>query len=1038
MPASQPAGVACLERAYEELDLLGSDLIEAASTPPDGADPRVWREVGDWLLLGERVGAERIFFVHDDPVLVFSSLPSEASEQEIMAVYRRAWCMARPRCLFLAIGPELRVYALDDPPVAPDESDRRIEPLEIVNRGADVGVVLRRFHRDRLESGATFEDADLSRSAGRADQRLLRDVQAATAALIDSGLEARDAHALIERAILVRYLEDRGVLTHDYFEKVAGTNAGWRAALEEPASGVDFGTQSRFIRCLADWSLTYALFDRLAADFNGDLFVPDAHEQLVVTAEHLHLLRDLLQGVAGSSQEPLFLWAYDFGVVPTSLVSTMYELFYHQELDEGATNTHYTPPELVEFVLADLLRPEVLERAPTICDPACGSGIFLVEAYRRIVRYEAASTGKALSTARLRALLLERIAGCDIDESAIRLAAFSLYVAFLNYQSPQDILQADPLPPLIHRENLDGAPAPLIVADAFSPAPDTQAGEPSASAALPWRQNTFSVVVGNPPWSEPRAQSKSLGEEWAKKRGLPVGDRSPSQLFLWRALNLLEDDGVAALLVSAKVLFNVRSTSRAFRTRWLTDARVERVVNFSQVRRDFFEKAVAPFALVRFRRAQDAPDGPIVYETARPVPRGRRGSAAFARLDRRIVDQGALRNRDYLWKTYSAGSHRDAALLARLELDGRLRDLLPNEPKSQYGYQRARADERSAHRPDKQWQKLPSLANFDSWGPLRDAWLETVPHYVKFAPDSALFRGRRLLVRRGVASAFGPHARLVAEPLAFRHTTYGIPLGHRPEWEAQVALGTLLSALGRYWLYMVSGSWGTWNDEIRAEHLLDLPLRLDRDHPSTKRIVTAIEQLPYAAPLKAQLSNTPALGDVAPILVVLDQAISDLFEMTAAEHDLVNDFWAARQATGTAPVALPQNGSQDQVEMPRYLDVFRTAWRPQLAEDTELDGQLWQDPSAKIIAAVFETRHAGKPAAEARQDEDAWSAVLKRYDLALNETQADGLLTYGMVRAVTDTTIIIVKRNEHRLWSPTAAREDAEATIAQVMALQRT
>lgn len=1036
MPASRPSGAALLERAYEDLDLLGSDLIEAASTPPDGTDPRVWREVGDWLLLGERVGAERIFFVRDDPVLVFSSLPSEASEQEIMGVYRRAWCMARPRCLFLAIGPELRVYVLDSPPVAPDESDRKIEPLEIVKRAAEVGVALRRFHRDRLESGAAFEDADLSRSAGRADQRLLRDVQAATAALIETGLEARDSHALIERAILVRYLEDRGVLTDGYFEEIAGTNADWHAALNKPASGIDFGTQSLFIRCLADWSLTYALFERLATDFNGDLFVPDTHEKAVVTPEHLCLLRDLLQGVAGSSQEPLFLWAYDFGVVPTSLVSTMYELFYHQEVDGEETNTHYTPPELVEFVLADLLSPDVLERSPTICDPACGSGIFLVEAYRRIVRYDAATTGKAPSTTRLRALLLERIAGCDIDESAIRLAAFSLYVAFLNYQSPQDILQADPLPPLIHREGLDGAP--LVVADAFSPTSATQTGEPFVSTTLPWPQNTFSVVVGNPPWSEPRTRTKTLGEQWAKREKLPFGDRSPSQLFLWRALDLLADGGVATLLVSAKVLFNVRTTSRAFRTQWLTDARVERVVNFSQVRRDFFEKAVAPFALVRFRRAQDRPDGPIVYETARPVPRGRRGSAAFARLDRRIVDQSALRNRDYLWKTYSAGSHRDAAFLARLELEGRLRDLLPTKPKSQYGYQRARANDPSGHPPDKQWRALCSLANFESWGPIPNTWLEAIPEYVKFAPDSALFHDRRLLVRRGVASAFGPHARLVTEPLAFRHTTYGIPLGHRPEWEAQVALGTLLSALGRYWLYMMSGSWGTWNDEIRAEHLLDLPLRLDRDHQSTKCIIAAVEQLPHAAPLKAQLTNTPALPDVAPILAALDEAVGDLFEMNTAEHDLVNDFWEARQSSGTEAVTRSSSGTQDFSEMAHYLDVFRTAWRPQLAENTDLDGRFWQDPGAEIIASVFETRHAEEPLAEACQDEDAWSAVLERFDLVFRETQAGGLLTYGMVRAVTDSAIVIVKRNERRLWSATAAREDAEATIAQVMALQRT
>lgn len=1039
MPASEPSGTALLERAYEDLGLLGSDLIKAASTPPDGVDPRVWREVGDWLLLGDRVGAERIFFVHDDPVLVFSALPSGTSEKEIMSLYRRAWSMARPRCLFLAIGQELRVYGLDAPPVGPDESDRKIEPLEIVKRAAEVSDVLSQFHRDSLESGATFEDDNLFPSSGRADQRLLQDVQAATDALVESGLEARDAHSLIERAILIRYLEDREVLTAGYFEDIANKDAKWKAALNDPsASEVNLGAPSRFIKCLSDKDLTYALFERLARDFNGDLFVPDPHEQTVVSAGQLHLLRDLLLGVASSSQEPLFLWAYDFSVVPTSLVSTMYEFFYNQEGGEQEDNTHYTPPELVEFVLADLLQPSVLERSPKICDPACGSGIFLVEAYRRIVRYEAATAGEALSTERLRSLLLERIAGCDINESAVRLAAFSLYVAFLNYQTPHDIREAGPLPALIHRGNNAGSPAPLIVADAFPPVGDAEdAQQPNSSS--PWSQHSFDVVVGNPPWSEPRGGSKTPGELWAKKNALPVGDRSPSQLFIWRALDLLADDGVAALLISAKVLFNVRSTSQAFRNRWLSDARIDRVVNFSDVRRDYFEQAIAPFALVRFRRADGSPEGPVVYETARRVSPGRRGSLALARLDRRIVEQGALRSCGYLWKTYSAGSHLDVAFLARLELNERLRDLLPDVPKSQYGYQRAKAGEGSAHPPDAQWRDLPSLKKFDSWGPLRDEWFDdSIPSYVKFVPDPALFCENSLLVRRFVGGG-GPAARLMLEPMAFRHTIYGIPMGHRPKWHAQVALGTILSALGRYWLCMVSGSWGTWMDEIRADDLLNLPVRIDRGHPATKRIIEAVKQLPHAAPLKAQLSDVPSLPDVAPILADLDGAVEDLFELTAAERDLVNDFWASRTPAAAKPTSTSTNTSnaRSQGELSHYLEVFQEAWKPQLAGRAELDGQIWQDHRAEVIAAVFETRNPQDPSVDAQQEEDAWTAVLERYNLALrHQTRTGVLLTYGMLRAVTDSAIVIVKRDESRLWSATAAREDAEATIAQTMSLQ--
>jgi N-6 DNA Methylase len=1036
MPADSAEGAALLACAYRDLDLFGGDLVEASAVPPAGIDPDVWREVGDWLLLGARVGAERIFFVQNDPVLVFSALPKSANEKDIMALYRRAWSMARPRCLFLAVGQELRVYGLDAPPVPGDvaPSEQHIEPLEIVRRAADVSEALGQFHRNNLESGAAFEESNLSRSTGRADQRLLKDVQAASEALVESGLKASDAHALIERAILIRYLEDREVLIKGYFEDIVNGNGDWESALAgDDIARVNMGSASLFVNCLSDKTLTYELFSRLATDFNGDLFVPAPGEREIVTSDHLLLLQGLLLGTAASVEDQLFLWAYDFSVVPTSLVSTMYELFYNQEDDTNDDdNTHYTPPELVEFVLADLLSPSILKEHPGICDPACGSGIFLVEAFRRIVRFEAAAQGCALSTVDLRQILLDRIAGCDINESAIRLAAFSLYVAFLNYQTPHDIRQAGPLPRLIRRNGGHDTPAPLVVTDAFPAETGSDGG-----SSMPWSAHSFDVVVGNPPWSEPKQKAKTQGEIWAKRRQLPFGDRSPSQLFMWRALDLLTDNGVAALLVSAKVLLNVRTTSKAFRARWLQSARVEHVVNFSDVRRDFFEQAVAPFALVRFRRAPVDPNGPLVYETARRVSEGRRGSMALARLDRRIVDQAALIDCDYLWKTYSAGSHRDVALLRRLELENRLRDLRPKNPKSQYGYQRAKAGQANAHPPGQEWRDLPSLGKIDSWGPIQNKWLDSsIPEYVKFVPDPILFLDRSLLVWRFVG-ADGPAARLTSEPIAFRHTIYGIPFGHRPLWQAQVALGSILSSVGRYWLFLVSGAWGTWKDEVRVDDLLDVPVRIDRTHPATKRIVNAVKQLPKAAPFEGRLTESTNDPELDGLLTEIDDAMADLFELTTAERDLIDDFWASRTAL-TAPTSAPIPENLEGRTLSRYLETFKSAWKSHLPDDIALDEKIWKDPDAKVIAAVFEARDPGEsPQENASYDTDAWSSVLERYnpDL-LHETRAGSLVSYGMVRAVTDSAIVVLKRNEARLWSRTAAREDAEATVAQMMMLQ--
>ena len=1033
-----------LERVYTDLDLVSGTLLEVAETPAVDSDTQRWGELGDWLLLAARVKADKVFFLNDDPVLVFSSLPPESDEMAVLDCYRRTWSLARPRCLFLAVGEELRVYSLASPPRTPGPNQEPLTALEVVTRAADVGEQLGRFHRDRLESGAALEEPDLAERSGRADQQLLRDVRVATAALVKAGLTPLIAHTLIERAILVRYLEDREILTAEYFDEVESRHPGAFDSLMPEQSQPDFGQPSRFIRFLSHKGLTYDLFSQLADDFNGDLFISNPSERESVTASQLRLLRDLLQGSVGASQEPLFLWAYDFSVVPTNLISTMYELFYREEASQAHSSTYYTPPELVEFVLANVLNDQALGQEPKICDPACGSGIFLVEAYRRIVRHEMLVLGRSLSSERLRHLLLNRIAGCDIDDAAIRLAAFSLYVAFLNYQSPQDIRQAGPLPRLIHRVGSDPPRGPLVVRDAFSKLQGENTEytqiESSQDEELPWTAGSFDVVVGNPPWTELRGE-RSTSEEWAYRAGRVVGDRSPSQLFLWRALDYLADDGVAALLISAKAMLNTRSTSRMFREQWLRQVRVEHVVNFSEVRRDFFESGVAPFMLVRFRRAEQESNAMVIYETARPVPRGRRGSPALARLDRQLVSQASLRARDYLWKTYSAGSIRDEALVARLEVETRLRNWTSQQPQG-YGFQRA-TKLPPGHAPSPSLSNLRSLRTFNSWGPIREEWFETIPAFVKFVPDERLFRGQRLLVRRGVSPRFGPHARLETEPFAFRHTTYAISLDHLNPWQAKVILGILLSSIGRYWLYMVSGSWGTWMDEVRASDLLNLPLRLPSE---PDRVTRLIEEA--VGELQRPAHRMPG-HLISSQMQRLDDGVAELFELSDAERHLVADFWAAQAQESANSIDVPRSAesgfTDDDLDLHSqegiwpYLRVFLRVWNQRLSGRGHFSWNVWQDSQTGVVAVVLETRESGvhdeSPIVGGKTE--GWLEVLRRIGIQWEGFQTQSILRYGIVRAVTDTAVVVVKRDERRLWTVTSAWQDADATAAQLMSIKQ-
>jgi hypothetical protein len=165
----------------------------------------------------------------------------------------------------------------------------------------------------------------------------------------------------------------------------------------------------------------------------------------------------------------------------------------------------------------------------------------------------------------------------------------------------------------------------------------------------------------------------------------------------------------------------------------------------------------------------------------------------------------------------------------------------------------------------------------------------------------------------------------------------------------------------------------------------------------------------------------------------------ELFELTEAERDLVADFWAGRAELATAGVQLDQEIDTLDPLLAGYLRVFADVWRAQLPGRFRLDARVWSDPDAAVIAAVFDIASADvapAPAASSRERQ-AWSDVLSGYALEGRETRSGSLLTHGMVRAVAGSTIVLVKRNEQRLFSRTAAREDAEATIAQAMALGR-
>jgi hypothetical protein len=391
---------------------------------------------------------------------------------------------------------------------------------------------------------------------------------------------------------------------------------------------------------------------------------------------------------------------------------------------------------------------------------------------------------------------------------------------------------------------------------------------------------------------------------------------------------------------------------------------------------------------------------------------------------------------------YAWGNHRDEALLARLDIEDRLGSALPSDgPRPGYGYQRGPAE------PSAGLKALPSLKTFAPWGHLDPSDFEAPPTGTKRQPDERLYDGQRILVKRGVSGTFGPYSRLVEEPLSFRHQIYCLPMHSAEPWQARVVAGILLSSLGRYRLFMTSSAWGMWYDQVYLHEVLDLPVRVRRENPATERLVAAVDQL-RGLPSQPSLAPSTSLGPdpfaLRRVLHDLDTAVFDLFDLADEERDLVVDFWARFTGQRTS---LPLSGAvashgieppDDHDDVSRYLQTFLGEWNDLLwTREARLDWEVVRDPNVPVTAAVFRVIRADGESAHESNMPRRWREALNRFAKASDLQQDSGERLYreGLLRAVSDNSIVIVKRDELRLWTRSAAREDAEATLLQATML---
>ena len=1034
-----------LDRLYDTLDFNEKSLLTVSESPCQGLSVENWMEKGEWLSAANRAGANKVFFVENNPIAVFAKCGLGTYEKE--KTYNRIWCLGRPRILFLASPGELSVIDLAQKPIdlskVENNAERpRLKLLETVSEINEISQKLQDFHREHIESGRIFGDNRFGNINNRADKALIRDLKSVRRELMEHGLageKLKYAHALIGRSIFIRYLEDRKIISKDYFYRLANKEHAVLLNADLPSVGYD-APDSYYAKVLSDKAFTYGLFNALAKDFNGDMFPNVCEEEKFVTQEHLNLVQGLLYGDVGI-QMRLFFYSYRFDIIPLDLISSIYEEFYDSSANEDKKKgkarldgAYYTPPVLAEFTVSQVLTQEELEKKPRILDPACGSGIFLVEAYRRIVRHNWYKNNKRPDFGSLNKILKTQIAGIEKEEEAARVAAFSLYLAMLHYLEPPDITkyieQGNRLPNLLVSENDTEDDFQCIwVGNAFNMS--------AINKKTLWGQRfgdgQFDIIISNPPWGS----DDEVMLKWVDDNKKIISNNDSSQSFLWKYLDLLKNGGKVAALIPTAVLIGFNA--QIFRKKWMDAVKIEKAFNFSHVRKFFFKGAINPFVLLVFSNKTQE-DQPVVYWSAKQIVAFNKTQAIlFSKYDMHYLFDEDLAAGD-LWKTYYFGRYYDRKFVKWLQSKTCL-ELYLDKKNTGLGYRN--------HKKVKVNEKLKELETLTS---LESSYerLELEPSPEKLENYGAIgaYYGMRVLVKEGIKEKGLPKGRIIAqfsdEAFSFCRKIYGLKLLEQSQEKYKVLLGILWSSLARYYFFMTCYYWGNRDHKLLITDIYNLPVVFEHTHLATPQIIRIVDNLRSYHPPIRDLYNLDGIqeDEISDQRKrweqELDEAVFNLYGLNEEQKDLVRDFCDITLPFFYEP--LTSKGSTTVIEeencywlKENYIDVFVRRWNAFLDEGTEMRAQVHLDKYDTMIAVEFFP--ADKDDLWDLYNSDfTWKDILFEIgENILQQISISQVMLDGIIHIVSDASILIIKRNEKRFWTRSLAREDADVTLHKYM-----
>lgn len=709
---------------------------------------------------------------------------------------------------------------------------------------------------------------------------------------------------------------------------------------------------------------------------------------------------------------------------------SIYEQFIgqHQKRSRGA---FYTPPFLVDYILANTVEKYFKSNSNTyscpVLDPSCGSGIFLVEALRKIIEQfklnnPDSSENKEKYKKNLCELVKNNIFGIDVDKTAIDVAIFSLYLTLLDYQESKDI------------ENFK---FPILFETNFF---NNDYFDETAKFNDILKKKNIKFIIGNPPWGklgkkEPyniyiNKRAKYEKEIFRKQDNISknnliecsIGGNEIAQAFLIRTSDFCDKQTKCSFIVTSKIFYNLQS--KKFRKYLLKNYFIEMVFELAAVRRKVFDKSdknsstIAPPSIIFFSYAngQNTENNLIEHIALKP----NRFFSLFKmflieKYDVKEVIQKKLLEYDWLWKVLVYGNYLDFNFLEHLKKDYKtIYDVL-GEKRINYG--QGIMIEGSDKNKSTHLKGMPILNTKKDLLPFYiNKNIEQIfnKDYIHRPKPKSRFKAPMLLFAGGLTKDLSSLTGICYEDILYKSSIIGINVDNKNIHIIKNICGFFCSNVFSYLSLHLGSVTGIEREEIHDNKRLNFPFINSK---KLEIIVSELETLQNEYYNYSKITDKNFKNTYNNNLKMLNKVVIEYLNLNSIEKALID--YATKI---TIPLIMQQKNNDylfksikfNDKYLLEYISVFSDYYKPLFKKNNKyFKTEIWY--SKNIIGLKFKIVDS-KPSKEIIWYEDSNNNLLNIFAKISYEKITRDLFIQKDIKGFEKDGFYIIKPNEYKCW----------------------